>query len=158
LKALSKRGKRRNQKLLSFSGDQADNCRHGIVMQIPLKYLVQWLTDRWPYAVASVVIGSFLLAKALPLFKMWFDLRAQKQDFDKDALEIQPHTTEPQFVELEGLETIPHYDPNKLVSEKTGQHQQQQGAGENSDALPIVVGAVIVFFGLIILAAWIFNG
>jgi hypothetical protein len=115
-----------------------------------LEHLVQWITDRWLYVTALAVI-IFLFAKRLPIFRSRGD--PQDLDFGNAELEVQLDS-ESEIVEISDLENIPRQDV--IDMEEHHPHQHEPG-GEGGDALPIVIGTVIVFLVLIIVGFVIFN-
>jgi len=116
------------------------------------KHLVQWVTDRWPYTVTTVVVISFLLTKAFPVLKAWLDLRTQKPHVDEAELSVEQLNTEAQLVEIADLDEIRNYDPKPRPAERI---QQQQRPADSTDGLPVLPILAIVLV-LIALFVWLF--
>jgi hypothetical protein len=42
-----------------------------------LNHVVRWVSDRWAYAIVTVVAVSFMIARAFPILKTAFEIRKQ---------------------------------------------------------------------------------
>jgi hypothetical protein len=117
-------------------------------MSIKFTYLFQWLSIRWPYAIATVLALSFVISKGFPVLKRWFDRRTQK--LTKIGLEINKLQVEPQLVT--DADDIDMYDPErKRLLQKTA---QQLVGTENGRGWPFVIGILSISAGLAMLVLW----
>ena len=114
-------------------------------MPEPLKHLVAWLLQRWPYTVTGVVVIAFLISRLYPVVKAWLDLKKAALDAKKADLEIKKLEREAKreesSVRLASLDEIKAYDPK---TRRLGR----------IDGMKVVIGPV--FFILLILGALIY--
>jgi len=116
------------------------------------RHLVQWITDRWPYTVATVLIISFLLTKTFPVLKAWLDFRIQEVHLNETELNVEQLNTESQLVEIADLDEIRNYDPKPSLAFERLQQQQDP---DSTDGLPVLPILAIVLV-LIALFVWLF--
>jgi hypothetical protein len=117
-----------------------------------LKHVVQWVADRWLYAIAVVLMILFLFARGLPIFRPRRD-SIQKTDLENTELEVQLDT-ESEFVEISDLENIPRQDaPPESLFEKL--YHWEQGAAEPAPRPPLLRVLAFILFA-IALFVWLF--
>jgi hypothetical protein len=48
-----------------------------------LSHLVRWVSDRWAYAIVTVIAVSFMIARAFPILSTAFEIRKQNLETQK---------------------------------------------------------------------------
>ena len=117
-------------------------------ISIKFTYLFQWLSIRWPYAIATALALLFVISKGFPVLKRWFDRRTQK--LMKIGIEINKLQVEPQLVT--DADDIGMYDPErKRLLQKTA---QQLGGTESGHGWPFVIGIFSISAWFAVLVVW----
>jgi hypothetical protein len=117
------------------------------------------LAQKWPLALAIILVASFLLVKGYLILKAWFGLRKQTLDIKKADLEITKLESESRAVKIATFDEVTTYDDKTrriIESARTDSYASRQRPGPFQHHAHFNLTGVILFLAALLLALYFF--